>query len=393
MRSLAISAFWLSTAIASVIFLVKDFRAEPHTWDRLYWVRQIPVEIQVAIDDDEIWKATMELSSLRYRLSPNAETFACLLHHSDCRGAGGHFLLVDKQSQRLRWAADPSDEGDGLDLDGQACRRFPSGYEGPACLVRWDLSWKPQCPVAGPCLNPPIMISGRAKLSKGFEVGFPVIRDPHYSFSFLRKSGEFHLGESCATVGGRFNPLNVSCRIHIPKELGTACPDRTFAVSMSADGTGECRRQPAGIGVLICPSGFLLSGVLENGQVRCMRPHCSLGMVTAVDVRLQGEPGVAQPGTCSAGGGVYDGANGNCRLSSLGACPYGVVLSKDSFTMICGLPWRGACPTGYVAQTLQVGEALKCVKFSCENALSGLSPKTVGGGFHRPFASESWFVN
>lgn len=52
---------------------------------------------------------------------------------------------------------DSSSASNGLDIDFKSCATF--GTPNSSCFLRYDITWRPECPAVGLCYSPPILVS------------------------------------------------------------------------------------------------------------------------------------------------------------------------------------------------------------------------------------------
>lgn len=84
----------------------------------------------------------------------------CIRNGTPCAAGGGGLFRIRSGSDVVYY--DPvTSASAGFSPDGTPCNTFDPANGNDACPMRLDLRWTPNCPAAGPCINPPVQIQAR----------------------------------------------------------------------------------------------------------------------------------------------------------------------------------------------------------------------------------------
>lgn len=154
---------------------------------------------------------------------------------------------------------DPTSASYGFNSSGDPCSTFDAVNGNDQCPYRFEVTWRPVCPLAGgPCINPQNQFKGELKFSSQKMIT-PNLKK--FSFRFFPAKMDSTLEQQCLAINGSFDPASRTCRA--PME--GLCPAGQIVVRLDSNNNKYCAPLFYGI----CPKGFSISYIDASGGLTC----------------------------------------------------------------------------------------------------------------------------
>jgi hypothetical protein len=176
------------------------------------------------IENTVAWQKTLE----------NNPEMSCLLTQTECLNTPPQaFNLYNEKGELAYNAKSPTA---GFTATRRNCNDFPN--KATSCVYRFDLTWKPLCPLTGPCTNPLVMVSADLQLDDpGTLNGSSVMQDKNYSLQVFKSYAKNSMEANCVAVGGVYDAVTKTCKAKLSDQR--------------------------------CAPGLIVAGVQGNGSIIC----------------------------------------------------------------------------------------------------------------------------
>lgn len=251
-------------------------------------IENVRNNIQQAIKDDNAWKNTLTNPA-------NEGMFDCTIEGTPCIESEQplSFSLFDSVNKAI---ATPSNTS-GFNISSEVCNQFGTSDD---CKWRFDLTWKPVCPPAGPCTTSLVEVIAKLQRSEMDTKDF-VINTNRYQVRVMRSASTSEIADLCAMMGGSLETASNLCLFETPDEISCDAytnpgVGRRILVGLDSAGNAICRnlfelgavpcasfaRGFTGTAVLnciapavagrTCPGGQFVRQVTNEGNIACAPP-------------------------------------------------------------------------------------------------------------------------
>jgi Tfp pilus assembly protein PilV len=201
------------------------------------------------IENTVAWQKTLE----------NNPEMSCLLTQTECLNTPPQaFNLYNEKGQLAYDAKSPTA---GFTATRRNCNDFPN--KATSCVYRFDLTWKPLCPVTGPCTNPLVMVSADLQLDDpGSLNGSSVMQDKNYSLQVFKSYAKNSMEANCVAVGGVYDAVTKTCKAKLSDQR---CGPGQVVAGVEGNGNIIC----APLFKAKCDANEVLTGVGPTGLPIC----------------------------------------------------------------------------------------------------------------------------
>lgn len=257
----------------------------------------ISSEGSLGVARDRIILALENEISFSKTLNINAD-MACVKNRTDCSAKKNVAWPISVMDATNDIIVDVGNAAKGFSIEGGSCTSFDPVAGNNLCPIKYNVTWQPICPPAGPCLNPQNRILGTPVFKSATSISnFNVNK---YGFMIIPARFNSSLKENCESMDGNFDPGTGNCALPLVGD----CPPGRVVLGITASGQKNCGFLFAGL----CPSGQAIDYVDISGNVSC-KPILFCPSTTDFSTWI---PWIPDQGTSTSadGGDGCDGADG-----------------------------------------------------------------------------------